>query len=249
VIEIGKIRSTNTRFFVDQYDLSGDLNTGSQGITQPEIDTTCFSDAGPRSLVDYYQTKDDWNGFFARSVGVEVIDKILNDLVGDEEDHYLLKLFAGNSENAVAYEMIERLNANPISGRVGGAVMLSSSFGGSGPCYRGAVLRSATVAGTGDGTGRNLGATLVTDEFAVTFRVVGGTFTSIGLKVQESSDDGVGDPYADIAGLAHTFTAPGVFRVTTNAATESWKRVSVSALVGTNALILVTAGIVKAFPA
>jgi hypothetical protein len=247
VVPLPKIRSSATRFFVDQYDLSGDLNAGNQGVTQPEIDTTCFA-GGPSSLVDYYQTKDDWNGFFARTVGVKVIDDVLNDLIGDENDHYLLKLFAGNTENAIAYEMIERLNANPISGRVGGAVLLSSSFGGSGPCYRGVVLRSATVAGTGNGTGRNLGATLVTDEFAVTFRVVGGTFTSIGLKVQQSSDDGGGDAYADVAGLAHTFTTPGVFRATTMAATEAYKRVVVSGFVGTNALILVTAGTVKAFP-
>jgi hypothetical protein len=233
---------------VDQYDLSGDLNTGSQQVTQPAIDTTCFA-GGPTMLVDYYQTKDDWNGFFARTVGATVIDKILNDLIGDENDHYLLKLFAGNSEAAVAYEMIERLNANPLSGRVGGAVLVSSSFGGAGPCYRGTVLRSATVTGTGNGTGRNLGATLITDEFAVTFRVVGGTFTSIGLKVQGSSDDGGGDPYADIATLAHTFTAPGVFRVSTKVATEAYKRMVVSSFVGTDALILVTAGVVKGFPA
>jgi hypothetical protein len=248
VVPLAKLSSKNTRFFVDQYDLSGDLNTGSQQVMQPEIDTTCFA-GGPSSLVDYYQTKDDWNGFFARTVGVTDIDKVLNDLIGDENDHYLLKLFAGNSENAVAYEMIERLNANPLSGRVGGAVLISSSFGGSGPCYRGTVLRSATVTGTGNGTGRNLGSTLTTDEFAVTFRVVSGTFSSIGLKVQQSSDNGAGDAYSDIATLAHTFTAPGVYRVRTMAATEAWKRVVVSGFTGTNALILVTAGIVKAFPA
>lgn len=247
MVPLSKIRSSATRFFVDQYDLSGDLNAGNQGVTQPEIDTTCFA-GGTSSLVDYYQTKDDWNGFFARTVGAKVIDEILNDLIGDENDHYLLKLFAGNTENAVAYEMIERLNANPLSGRVGGAVLLSSSFAGSGPCYRGTVLRSATVAGTGNGTGRNLGATTTDDEFATTFRVIGGTFTSIGLKLQQSSDNGGADAYADIATLAHTFTAPGVFRATTVAATEAWKRAVVSTFVGTNALILVTAGVVKKFP-
>lgn len=248
MVPLPKIRSSATRFFVDQYDLSGDLNAGNQGVTQPEIDTTCFA-GGPSALVDYYQTKDDWNGFFARTVGAKVIDDVLNDLIGDENDHYLLKLFAGNTENAVAYEMIERLNANPISGRVGGAVLISSSFGGAGPCYRGAVLRSATVTATGNGTGRNLGVTTTDDEFAVTFRVVGGTFTSIGLKVQQSSDNGAGDAYADVATLAHTFTAPGVFRVSTRAATEAYKRVVISGFTGTNALILVTAGVVKAFPA
>jgi hypothetical protein len=52
-----------------------------------------------------------------------------------------------------------------------------------------------------------------------------------------------GDAYADVAGLAHTFTTPGVFRATTMAATEAYKRVVVSGFVGTNALILVTAGV------
>lgn len=240
---MGKLRSSDTRLFVDQYDLSGDLNASVQTIDQPSIDVRCYSDSGPESLVDYYRTRDEWNGFFARTVGqVQVIDRVLNDLVGNVNDHYLLKLYQGNSENALAYEMIERLTANPLTSRDGQAIVLSASFDGSGACYRGRVLRSATVVGTGNGTGRNLGTTLATDTFAVTFRVIGGTFTSIGLKIQGSSDDGGGDAYADIAGLANTFTARGAVRKTFVGVTEAWKRVVVSSFVGTNAIILVTGG-------
>lgn len=240
---MGKLRSSDTRLFVDQYDLSGDLNASTQTIEQPAIDVRCYSDPGPVDLVDYYRTRDEWNGFFNKgSMTPQVIDRILNDLVGSTADHYLLKLYQGNSENALAYEMIERLTAQPLTSRDGQAIMLSASFDGSGACYRGRVLRSATVTGTGSGTGRNLGTTLASDTFAVTFRVIGGTFASIALKVQGSSDNGGGDPYSDIAGLNHTFTTKGVYRATFVGVTEAWKRVNISGFTGTNAIILVTAG-------
>lgn len=247
MIQIGKVRSSDTRLFLDYHDISGDMNAGSQTFDQPAYDVRCFSDPGPAMLVDYYQTRDEWNGFFSRSVGAVVIDKILNDLVGSEADHYLLKLFMGNAENQVAYEMISRLGTNPISSRVGQAVVTSFTADGAGACYRGTVLRSATVTGTGTGTGRNLGITTTDDIFAVTYRVISGTFTSITLQTQQSSDNGAGDAYVDIAGLNHTFTARGALRVTTSAATEAWKRTRISAFVGTNALILVTAGKVTQF--
>ncbi len=240
---MGKLRSSDTRLFVDYHDLSGDLNASTQTIEQPAIDVRCYPDRGPVDLVDYYRTRDEWNGFFNKgNMTPQVIDRILNDLVGSTADHYLLKLYQGNSENALAYEMIERLTAQPLTSRDGQAIMLSASFDGSGACYRGRVLRSATVTGTGNGTGRNLGATLATDTFAVTMRVIGGTFASIGLKIQSSTDDGGGDPYADVATMAHTFTAPGAVRLTKTGVTEAWKRATISAFTGTNAIILVTGG-------
>jgi len=245
---VGKLRSSDTRLFVDQYDLSGDLNASTQTIDQPSIDIRCYSDPGPASLVDYYRTRDEWTGFFNKGNATpQVIDRILNDLVGSTADHYLLKLYQGNSENALAYEMVERLTAQPLTSRDGQAIVLSASFDGSGACYRGRVLRSALVTGTGNGTGRNLGATLSTDTFAVTMRVVGGTFASIGLKIQSSTDDAGTDPYADIATMAHTFTTRGVVRLTVAGVTEAWKRVVISSFTGTNALILVTGGTLVPF--
>ncbi len=245
---MGKLRSSDTRLFLDQYDLSGDLNASVQAVDQPSIDVRCYSDPGPVSLVDYYRTRSEWSGFFVKTVGDHhTIDRVLNDLVGDENDHYLLKLYQGNSENALAYEMVERLVANPLTSRDGQAISLSANFDGSGACYRGLALRSATVTGTGSGTGRNMGATLATDTFATTIRVLGGVFSSVTIKLQSSTDNGGGDPYADIATLTHTFTTPGVVRLSVIGVTEAWKRVTVSALTGTNAIILVTAGTLVPF--
>lgn len=248
MIYISKVSNKLTRFVMDQYDLSGALNAMNQSVDQPEIDTTAFSDTGPRSIIDYYRTRDEINGFYMHSVGE--IDEIINGLIGDENDHYLLKLWGNNAENAVAYEMIGRLVSNPISGRTGGVQMLNASFAGSNACSRGLVLRSALITEDGNGTGRNMGATLSGQEFQVVFRILGGTFAELTLSVQESSDNGAGDAYALITGLTATFSdadTPAVSRKTTTAATEAYKRVTVSDFDGTDALVLVTAGLVTAF--
>lgn len=245
---MGKLRSSDTRIFLDAHDLSGDLNAGQQTIDQPSIDVRCYSDPGPASLVDYYSTSDDWSGFFSRNPpGGPMIDQILNALVGDEQDHYLLKLFQGSTENGIAYETVVRLNTDPLTSRDGQAVAAGATFEGSGPCYRGRVLRAGTLSAIGWGTGRNLGATLAGETFAVTYRVLGGTFTTLTLDTQQSSDDGAGDPYAAIAGMSHVFTGAGAVRVTTTLATEAWKRSGLTAFTGTSALVLVSAGKVANF--
>lgn len=245
MIPISKVSNKLSRFYVDEFNMSGALNAVTSTLDQPEVDITTFSDTGPRTLIDYYRTRDEFSGFFIDTD--DDFDERIHALVGDENDHYLLKLWGSNVENAVAYEAIGRLTNKPISGRSGGVVMLNAAFSGSDACSRGTLLRSATVTGTGQGTGRNLGATLAGVTFQTVFRVLSGTFTSITLAIQESSDDGVGDAYAAIAGLSNVFTAVGVSRKTTTAATEAYKRVAVTAFTGTNAVILVTAGRVAGF--
>lgn len=245
---MGKLRSSDTRIFLDTHDLSGDLNAGNQVIDQPSIDVRCYADPGPASLVDYYRTTDDWSGFFSRNPpGGPMIDQILFSLVNDEADHYLLKLFNGNVENGIAYETVVRLNTDPTTSRDGQAVAAGATFEGSGPCYRGRVLRAGSLTAIGMGTGRNLGATLAGQPFAVTYRVVGGVFSTLTLDLQQSSDDGVGDAYTAIAGMSHVFTGPGAVRVQTTSATEAWKRAGLTAFTGTNALVLVSAGKVAQF--
>ena len=236
-----KIAAKSVRVYLDKYNLSGDLNATDQAFNVETPLVTCFSNEGPRRVEGNYDTEDNDLGFFDGDAGAH--DAILAAIVGDGIDHYLGKLF-GTTEGDTAYEKIVRIDGQPRSGGLGGAVLLNFSSKGSGGAYRGVILRSATVTGAGNGTGQNLGATVSGDEFAVTFRVLSFTGTNITLKVQESSDDGGGDAYADIASLTSgALTAIGVVRVSTTAATEAWKRLNVSGTF-TSALILVTCGTV-----
>ncbi len=240
---MAKLSNVGTRIWLDQYDLSGFLNSGEQTVNQELIRAECFSDTGPHRIVGNHDHKHSHNGFFDGAE--DQIDEILDALRESPTDHYLAHLWGANAEGGIVYESLVRLSSKPISGANGGAVLLNTEFEGAGGISRGMILRNATVSANGNGTGRNVGATTLGQVFQVVFRVFSGTFTSFDLKIQESANDGSPDAYADVAGLAQTgIAAPGVWRVTTTAATEAWKRVVVANWNGTNAVIGVTAGYV-----
>lgn len=243
VVRLAKVRASATRIYLDAYDLSGSLNTAALNIDQPEIPIPTFTD-GQAALIDNYRTASEVAGFgeFADNL----IDERIHALVGDDTDHYLLTAFMGIAENAVVYEQAVRLTRKINSAAVGAVQLLSAGFVGASGLYRGLSLRQGTITGNGNGTGRNLGATVAGQVFAVTYRVISGTFVSFDLKIQESSDDGAGDAYADVAGLTQSFNAVGVARDEVTIATEAWKRVVVANWNGTSAVILVTAGAVAA---
>lgn len=232
------------RVYWDEHKISGYLNSLTQNVTQELPVVTSFEDAGPRVIPANYDYTHAVAGF--GDYADNLIDEILaTDAGGD--DHYLgwfpLTTSGIPTENTIGYESVVAASARGQSFAVGSAALLSLSTQGSNEMTRATVLRSATVTGVANGTGRNLGATTSGQTFAVVFRVISGTFTSITMVVQESSDDGSADAYAAISGLTSgALAAAGVVRVTTTAATEAWKRVAVTAFTGTDAVVLVTAG-------
>jgi hypothetical protein len=61
------------------------------------------------------------------------------------------------------------------------------------------------------------------------------------MAVQESSNDGAGDAYANISGLSSTLTSNySAQRLVVSTATEAWKRINVSAFSGTSIVMLVS---------
>ncbi len=243
---MAKVSNVGTRIYLDEFALSGFLNTFDLSIVQELAPSVCFSDVGPRRLVGNYDHKHGSNGFFDAATGG--LDQLAFVDLNTDEDHYLGEYPGSDAEAGVGYESIVRLTEQPRSGGVGAAVLLNlSSEGsgeGSGGLARATVLANATVVAAGNRTGRNMGATTLGQVFAVVFRVLAFTGTNITLKVQESSDNAGADPYADITGLTSgALTGVGVVRATTSAATEAWKRVNIAGTF-TSATILVTAGVV-----
>lgn len=240
---MAKSPASTFRVYLDEFAVSGYLNSSMQEVAQETPVVTCFSDTGPRRVVANYDVQHEDNGFFD---GVDdAIDEILHGLVADTADHYLTKCPDGDSENDIAYDSVVRLTGKPLSGQAAGAVLLHLRAAGSDGMARGLVLASVTTTGAENRTGRNMGATTAGQTFQVVFRVLTFSGTNITLKIQESQNDGGADPYADIAGLTSgALTAVGVVRATTTAATEAWKRVNISGTF-TSALVLVTAGVVS----
>lgn len=234
----------DTRFWLDQYDVSGFLNSGSIQWDPELIEHANFLQAAKlHTASGKYDQKASETMFFDGADNQN--DEILDTFARADSSHYRARSFGSHAEGYPVYETIEKLTSRPIVAASGAMMMLNGEWAGAGPSSRGLILRNATVTGTGNGTGRNQGVTLSTDLYQVVFRVLSGTFSSITLQVQQSSDNGVGDAYALITGLAHTFTVAGVFRATFLGATEAYKRVSVTAFSGSSAVIVVTSGLVK----
>lgn len=249
MIPLAKISHLLTRVYVNQYDVSGSMNAAFLDIKPENARIETFSDTGPRRLPANYDHQARVAGFMevAPPTGLQGsnIDKILFDLQSSY-DHIVTELPA-LTEGGVSYDMLSIMDGNPRKWQNGQAVMLDASFQGSGGLARGAILRTGTVTGTGNGTGYQQVATTAGQVYAVVFRVLSGTFSSLALKIQESSDNGSGDAYVDIASMNTTFSVAdtaAVARVTTTAATEAWKRVVVSGFTGTSAVVLVTGGVV-----
>ena len=240
---MGKVPlSPDSRIYVDEFDFSGVLNSMGFDISQETPVVTCISDAGPRRVVGNYDAKQSHLGFFEGTE--DGFDQQIHALLADGNDHYITHCFGASAEASVAYDFVARLSALPRSASEGGAILLNFDSESSEGVVRGLVLGNKTTTGAEDLDGQNQGATTANTIYAVIFRVVTFDGTDITLHIEESSDDGGGDAYADIAGLTATFTDIGVERHTTVAATEAWKRVVIAGDF-TTALILVTAGTVQ----
>lgn len=241
---MAKQPARSVRIYLNEHPLAGYLNTHGIQVQQENPVVTTFVDDGPRVVPANYSHTWDFGGFG------EYNDDLIDELVEAwQQDTGLyvtscpLSTSGYPTENTVAMFAEVVLATRPQSFQAGQAAALSFQMAGNSELARGLVLRSASVTGVGNGTGRNMGATTAGQKFGVLFRVLSGTFTSLALKLQESSDDGGGDAYADISGLVSgTISAPGVVFVSTTSATEAWKRVAVSSFSGTDARILVVAG-------
>ena len=237
---MAKVSNLATRIYLDQYDLSGVLNSSQMEVEQELATVTAFADAGPRRVVGSYDLRHSDLGLFDPADGA--YDEQIHALLGDDGDHHLCKLFGSHSEGGVAYETIVRPMSSPRSAERGGAVMLNFDTEGAAGHFRGIVLAHATSTGAEDRSGHNQGVTSSGTVYRAVFRVLSFAGTDLTLKVQDSDDDGSTDAYADVVGLTSgSLTDIGVVSAEVVAATKAWKRVAVSGTF-TSALVLVTGG-------
>lgn len=237
---MAKLAAHNSLILVDGLLASGFLNSWENTVNQEVITVTGFMEGGPRRVVGAYDYSFPLSGFFDGDDGA--VDGIIH-AAQDDDDHLITVIPAGVA-GAIGYSGVGKLEGRPITGALAGAVMLNHTWQGASGLTRATLIHAANVTGTGSGTIYDLGAT--TDEtFAVAVHVVGGTFSSITIRVQESEDDdGDPDAFADISGVTTTLSTAGAALLTTSSATERYKRVSIQAFSGTNASVYVAAGLV-----
>ena len=230
------------RVYLDEFDVSGVLNSTNLAVQPNTPAVTSFSDTGPRRVLGPYDYDTSHLGFFEGDSGL--YDENMHALLSATGEHYLTQLFEGATENTIAYDSLIHVTGQPRSAQFEGAVLLNFDGAGQKGLTRGLVLGAVTTTGAENRTGRNQGTTASGTTYAVVFRVLTFSGTNITLKIQESSDDGSGDAYGDVSGLTSgALSAVGVVRATTTSATEAWKRLNISGTF-TSCLILVTAGVV-----
>lgn len=240
---MAKLPNVATRVYLDEFDLSGDLNAFTLNINQETPVCTAFSDTGPRRLVGSHDYDAGYIGFLEPVT--LLYDQQIFDLLGDGADHYIASHPGANAEGSVVYEGTYRLAGEPRSAELGGVVMLNFDVAASAGLVRGIVLGNSVETGAGQSDGIEQGATTSPEEYQVVFRLIAFTGTDITIKVQGSSDNGGGDAYADVSGLTSgALTGIGVVRVSVTASTEAWKRLDFSGTFS-SATILVTGGSVS----
>lgn len=236
----------NTRFLLDSYDVSGFLNAGNQSWDAELIEYGTFATTGKGMVASgKYTEKATETIWFDAVPGAASIDAIIHGMAILDTPHYRGRAWGAHSEGYPIYETIEVLASKPLSAAEGQLLMMNAAWSQQGPTSRSQILRyapsTAPITGTGAGTGFNQGTTPSTSKYQAVFRVLGGTFASVTLQIHQSTVD---SGYTLMTGMTHTFTVPGVYRVVFEGATAAWKKSVVSAFTGTNAIVVVTGGIV-----
>ena len=237
---MAKVAAHTTRIFLDEFQLSSALSAFTQAVEQETPETTNFESSGPERVVGNYDHSADISGLFDGDSGE--IDETIDAAWRDGADHHIAIFPGSAAAGATGREGVYKLDTNAPGGAVGGAVLLAITAQGAAPVVRAFLLENSSKTGTGAGTGRNVGVTASPALTTVTARIISGTFSALDFDIQESSDDGGGDAYADITGLDFAFTAVGVTRKTITITTEAWKRVNIDVFTGTSALLVVTIG-------
>lgn len=246
--------SRYTRVYFDQYRVSNWASSTGVDFSRDGVETTPL--------------ENDYKTFLPGKVGATSTINGPLDIADDGFDeldfadviapgtHYICRtVFAGTSaaQGDIAIETQEFNTGDSRAYDQANVAMLNWSGQVTGGVVRGVVLLPETAATSVAfvGTALNYGASVSGERFVYTIRCVSVTGTgSVTVQLWESSDD-AGDAYAAVSGLTATFTSTssvltsaGVFRTTTTAATEAYKKVKLTALSGiTSATFHVTIGV------
>lgn len=239
---MGRVAGTPSKIYVDEFNYSGRTNAAELQVDVNLIDVTCFADDGHEFVEGVYKGQVPINGFF--DPADDNYDEQMWSVM-DGSKHYLgLCMGQDASHGDIIYEVQGRPNQEGRPAEIAGAILLSVTWQGSGPIVRATVLSNGAVTATGAITNSNksLGATAANEKFVAVVRCIAFDGTTLTVDIEQSSDDGSGDAYALITGMQQEITAVGVWRLSTVAATEAYKRVNITAFTGTSMTLVITAG-------
>lgn len=198
---MARIHGTDTRIYVNQWNLSGRANTlDLDAMMRPSREVTAFEDAAETYVAG--KTDRRFGAAFRAASDFDSgeIDDIIQQLITATTPPLWGFYFDGSAAGSHGYEGQGLLDRKSVRSPRDNASMLEAQVQGTGPYMLGRAMKlneATVITGTGNQTGQNHQVAGVSDRLLFIARIIAVSGAgSITLKLQESSDGG-GDPYAD----------------------------------------------------
>jgi hypothetical protein len=216
-----------TKLYLDEFDISGRSFTANIAGSQDPAETTGMGGTTDRTYISGITgpvTAAISSFFYSGSGDVE---DILTDYYEGNETGLLTICQRGVVDDAACYHLRDaNCKGLEVVSRLAAAVAMNSEWEADDGCDRMLVVYEASPTGSENGSGVDfLGAGPAGSGVAVLHCTSVTGSGTIDVKLQESSDNGSGDAWADISGAAFTQVAAiGSERITWSGATEQYVR-------------------------
>lgn len=211
---MARVHGTDTRIYVDQFNLSGRANTLDLEMAIPNSEVTAFEEVGEEFVVG--KSRRGWSADVQSFVDFDAddLDEILDSILGDSDHHWGFYL-DGAAAGSHGYEGIGAIDRRRFRAPGTGAQTLSAMVRGRGGVFLGEATKlneATSVTGTGTLTAQqHRRATASGDRVIFVARIIAVDGTgSVTLRLEESAD-GDADPYAEVLTLG-AMTAVGASR-------------------------------------
>jgi len=225
---------TNTKVWVDQYDVSGQLNAVAVEYGVDALEDTTFGDDTRTNKGGLKTTTMSHEGYWAAGTDAALYSKIGGSTV-------VTIAGAGSAVGDDAY-LAETLTTTYSPGAaVGELLSFSVDMEAAGPLVRGAMLANNTATGNGNAAPVQLGAVSATQKIFGALHVTSCTGGTLTVKIQSDSTSGFASPTDQITFTAATGATAQITNAT-GAVTDTYWR-ALWTLTGGSASFIVSAGI------
>lgn len=225
---------TNTKVWVDQYDVSGQLNAVAVEYGVDALDDTTFGDDTRSNNGGLKTTSMSHEGYWAAGTDAALFSKIGGSTV-------VTIAGAGSTIGDDAYLAQTLTTTYSPGAAIGELLAFSVEMEAAGPLLRGALLANNTETGNGDAAPQQLGAVSATQKIYGALHVTSCTGGTLTVKIQSDSTSGFASPTDQITFTAAT-GATAQFSSASGAITDTYWR-ALWTLTGGSASFIVSAGI------
>ncbi len=233
----------DTRIYVDEFNISGDSNSVDPTFTTETAETQGMGGTAHKTrIAGQRDTKLSIASFF--NAGTGNVEDVVTDYALAAETGTLTVCPDGVADSAPAYTVREAVCASmKPPAKLGAAVALAHDWEATSPADRELVIYEASPTGTATGAAIDFGSVGVALMGAAVIHCTSVTGSgTIDVHLHQSSDDGGGDPYADLTGGAFTqLTGVGHERITWAGACERYVK-AVITIAGFTACTLLVVG-------